>query len=61
MQTIEEALEKLSPEGKAVLDMGCGSGILGIGAALLGSTNIDAVDIDMVAASIAEVQAKARL
>ncbi len=53
-----EALENLSPEGKTVLDMGCGSGILGIGAALLGSTNIDAVDIDMVAARIAEENAE---
>ena len=28
-----EALENLAPENKSVLDMGCGSGILGIGAA----------------------------
>ena len=48
-----EALEKLSPEDKNVLDMGCGSGILGIGAALLGAKHIDAVDIDMVATRIA--------
>lgn len=53
-----EALEKLSPEGKNVLDMGCGSGILGIGAALLGSSHIDAVDIDMVATRIAEENAE---
>ncbi len=52
-----EALEKLEPENKEVLDMGCGSGILGIGAALLGSNHIDAVDIDMVAARIAEENA----
>ncbi len=48
-----EAVETLSPEGKNVLDMGCGSGILGIGAALLGAEHIDAVDIDMVATRIA--------
>lgn len=48
-----EAVEKLSPEDKNVLDMGCGSGILGIGAALLGAKHIDAVDIDMVATRIA--------
>lgn len=53
-----EALEKLSPEGKNILDMGCGSGILGIGAALLGAEHIDAVDIDMVAARIAEENAE---
>ncbi len=52
-----EALEKLAPENKEVLDMGCGSGILGIGAALLGANHIDAVDIDMVAARIAEENA----
>ncbi len=48
-----EAVEKLSPNGKNVLDMGCGSGILGIGAALMGAKHIDAVDIDMVATRIA--------
>ena len=52
-----EAVEKLEPMGKTVLDMGCGSGILGIGAALLGADYIDAVDIDMVAARIAEENA----
>ncbi|MBE6683033.1 MAG: 50S ribosomal protein L11 methyltransferase [Ruminococcaceae bacterium] len=53
-----EAIETISPEGKNVLDMGCGSGILGIGAALLGAKHIDAVDIDMVAARIAEENAE---
>lgn len=53
-----EALEKLSPENKNILDMGCGSGILGIGAALLGASHIDAVDIDMVASRIAEENAE---
>ncbi len=48
-----EAVERLSPEDKNVLDMGCGSGILGIGAALLGAKHIDAIDIDMVATRIA--------
>ncbi|MBR2901040.1 MAG: 50S ribosomal protein L11 methyltransferase [Clostridia bacterium] len=52
-----EAVETLSPEGKNILDMGCGSGILGIGAALLGAEHIDAVDIDMVATRIAEENA----
>ncbi len=53
-----EALEKLSPNGKEVLDMGCGSGILGIGAALMGAKHIDAVDIDMVASRIADENAE---
>ena len=48
-----EALEKLCIPGMNVLDMGCGSGILGIGAALLGAAHADAVDIDMTAARIA--------
>ncbi len=53
-----EAVEKLAPQGKNVLDMGCGSGILGIGAALMGAEHIDAVDIDMVASRIAEENAE---
>jgi ribosomal protein L11 methyltransferase len=35
--------------GQRVLDYGCGSGILAIGAALYGATHIDAVDIDEAA------------
>jgi ribosomal protein L11 methyltransferase len=37
------------PMGKRVLDYGCGSGILAIGAARFGATRIDAVDIDPAA------------
>ncbi len=48
------ALEKLKVENTAVLDMGCGSGILAIGALKLGASNATLVDIDSVAASIAE-------
>jgi len=42
-----------------VLDYGCGSGILAIGAALHGASHIDAVDIDpaAVTASVANAQA----
>ncbi len=42
-----------------VLDYGCGSGILAIGAALFGAKNIDAVDIDpaAVTASVANAEA----
>jgi ribosomal protein L11 methyltransferase len=39
----------LSPTWTRVLDYGCGSGILAIGAALHGARNIDAVDIDPAA------------
>jgi ribosomal protein L11 methyltransferase len=36
-------------QGQRVLDYGCGSGILAIGAALYGASDIDAVDIDEAA------------
>ncbi len=42
-----------------VLDYGCGSGILAIGAALHGATDIDAVDIDEAALVAARVNAQA--
>lgn len=48
-----EELEKQDIAGKDVLDMGCGSGILGIAALKLGAKHVDAVDIDMVATHIA--------
>ena len=38
-----------APGWKRVLDYGCGSGILAIGAGLLGAAHIDAVDIDPAA------------
>lgn len=40
------ALEKYSAPGVKVLDLGCGSGILGIGALLLGCDSCLGVDID---------------
>lgn len=48
-----ESLEYLPLEGVSVLDMGCGSGILGIGALLLGASDVLAVDIDKNAVDIA--------
>lgn len=48
-----EELEKQDIAGKDVLDIGCGSGILGIAALKLGAKHVDAVDIDMVATRIA--------
>jgi ribosomal protein L11 methyltransferase len=42
-----------------VLDYGCGSGILAIGAALHGATDIDAVDIDEAAVSSTLLNAEA--
>ena len=53
-----EALEDISLEGVSVLDMGCGSGILGIGALLLGAEHATAVDIDENAVKIAVENAK---
>lgn len=41
-----ESLAYLVHGGEEVLDMGCGSGILGIGALLLGANNVKAVDIE---------------
>lgn len=41
-----ELLEKTNCKGANILDMGCGSGILGIGAYLLGAKRVLAVDID---------------
>ena len=42
-----------------VLDYGCGSGILAIGAALYGATDVDAVDIDEAAVSSTVLNAEA--
>ena len=44
-----QALEDAMTPGKRVLDVGAGSGILTIAAALLGASQVDAVDIEPVA------------
>ena len=49
----------LAPAWTRVLDYGCGSGILAIGAALHGAQGIDAVDIDAAAVSATEANALA--
>ena len=48
-----------APRGQRVLDYGCGSGILAIGAAKFGADAIDAVDIDEAAVRATEANAKA--
>ena len=48
-----ELLEKSLEKGDRILDMGCGSGILSIGAMLLGAEDAVAVDIDENAAATA--------
>jgi ribosomal protein L11 methyltransferase len=45
--------------GQRVLDYGCGSGILAIGAARFGATQIDAVDIDEAAVRATQANAQA--
>ena len=47
------------PAGQRVLDYGCGSGILAIGAAKFGAIDIDAVDIDTAAVQATEANAQA--
>jgi ribosomal protein L11 methyltransferase len=46
-------------QGQRVLDYGCGSGILAIGAAKYGASSIDAVDIDEAAVTSTELNAEA--
>ena len=46
-------------QGQRVLDYGCGSGILAIGAAKYGAMDIDAVDIDDAAVNSTELNAQA--
>ncbi len=48
-----------APRGQRVLDYGCGSGILAIGAALHGAAQIDAVDIDEAAVESTRLNAQA--
>ncbi|MBC7435510.1 MAG: 50S ribosomal protein L11 methyltransferase [Bdellovibrionales bacterium] len=45
--------------GQRVLDYGCGSGILAIGAAKFGATEVDAVDIDEAAVESTQLNAAA--
>lgn len=51
------ALMKGDIEGKAVCDLGCGTGILAIGAALLGASPVTGVDIDERALAVARENA----
>lgn len=48
-----EIAEGLDLHGKTVLDVGCGSGILGLSALLLGAKSAELVDVDVQAAEIA--------
>lgn len=52
-----ELLQKYAGEGRSVLDIGCGSGILSIAAVLLGAEKADGVDIDATAVKVAKENA----
>ena len=47
------AAEEGDIEGKLIADLGCGGGVLGIGAALLGAEHVLAVDLDPAALEVA--------
>jgi len=51
------ALEDCELRGWSVLDLGCGSGILGIGAAVLGCESVTGCDIDPKAPDVAVANA----
>ena len=50
---VDDALEQYAGAGKTALDLGCGSGILGIGALLLGCAHVTGCDIDPKAPEVA--------
>jgi ribosomal protein L11 methyltransferase len=49
-----ELMEQIEISGKNVLDIGCGSGILSVGACLLGANTVVAIDIDPIAVEVAK-------
>jgi ribosomal protein L11 methyltransferase len=48
-----EAVEEYVQPGYEVADLGCGTGILAIGAALMGAARVEAWEIDAMAAGVA--------
>ena len=51
------ALEHLVSPGSAVLDVGCGSGVVAIGAATLGASPVVAIDVDEEALAVTRANA----
>ncbi|MFN7149007.1 MAG: 50S ribosomal protein L11 methyltransferase [Microthrixaceae bacterium] len=52
-----ELLEPLAPSAMRVLDVGCGTGVLGVASLLLGAGTVRAIDIDPVAVRAAAAAA----
>lgn len=55
---VMRALETLVADGDEILDVGCGSGILGIAALLLGASRVVAVDVDPIAVRVTHENAE---
>ncbi|MFD1030765.1 50S ribosomal protein L11 methyltransferase [Metaplanococcus flavidus] len=53
-----QALEKTVKKGQRVIDIGTGSGVLAIGAALLGAKSVHALDLDDIAVKAAGINVK---
>lgn len=53
-----QALEKTVKKGQRVVDIGTGSGVLAIGAALLGAKSVHALDLDDIAVKAAGMNVK---
>ena len=54
---VMKIMQDIDMDGKCVLDVGCGSGILAITASKLGATSCNAYDIDPVAVKVAKENA----
>jgi ribosomal protein L11 methyltransferase len=54
-----DAVERSAGEGVAVLDVGCGTGVLAVAAAVLGASPVVAVDVDPVAVAATNAAATA--
>jgi len=56
---LERALGREGLAGRSVLDLGCGTGRLAIGAAALGAARVHGIDVDPAAVAIARTAARA--